>query len=567
MAGWKYIILTSGTSLVLPIDFGGANYTVHAVGGGQNGTTLYGGGGGGYSRIDQADITLSANQTIYYNVGGVGGDTWLSSSNSPPATVSVGVLAKGANGQNGGSSSAGVGSLKYSGGNGSSTNTYTVMTEDGEVDFLGGYGGGGGAAGPEGSGLSGGAPTMTIGGSGGLGSNGSGSIYKWETSRGDIYAGFIGPGRGGAGRNYYEEENGLPGEWGAGGGGATSGYTQGVGKQGFIIIEYWSTWITEIIVLSSGSSYTLPNNITKENRVYGIGAGGGGGRGLNGGFAGAGGGGGALSIGYNMDLNPGQTIYFDTGEGGAGGSSQGQSGFNGGNSWLNLLSNAAPTSISQGILARGGQGGTAYNGYALGGSASTSIGHYKIGGGNSGRTFANADRGGSGGGAAGGFNESDATTSHNGANSNAQGGGGGGGTRRYAGARGTVTANTVGGVGGIGHPNVSGGTAGGGNGSNGSGGGGGTGLLGNGLAGDGGSGGTGNEYTVAGPGGGGGGGGAATASYGVGGTGGSGGTYGGGGGGGGGAATTGNGGAGAPGIMIIAYEFQPRSRSRFLPTL
>ena len=237
----KTVFITSTGSFTIPGDFvslvsiegigagaDGTASTYVVLFGGTNGT---GGGGGAYSKVTSLS-GLSAGGTLYCQVGAPGGsaDTWVNkTSNAAPASVSDGILAKGASGRNGGSAGSGYGSVKNDGGNAS---------------IVAGAGGGG-AGGPSGQGnnssSSGGAGAsgnagLSGGGSGGTypaGAGGAGS-YWVQTSN----SATAGPGGGGG--------SGMPGgaggNYGAGGGsGRYSGSTTaagGAGKGGIIIFTY-----------------------------------------------------------------------------------------------------------------------------------------------------------------------------------------------------------------------------------------------------------------------------------------------------------------------------------------
>ncbi|MFA9220981.1 MAG: hypothetical protein ACEQSL_07330, partial [Sediminibacterium sp.] len=104
-----------------------------------------GGGGGAYSKVNTLSVT--AGQTIYYNIGtggvpnaaalgagGIGGDTWLNkAANSAPTLATNGALAKGGSGGSGGNAGAGG-----AGG--------TTAASIGDVKWAGGFGGTGAAA-------------------------------------------------------------------------------------------------------------------------------------------------------------------------------------------------------------------------------------------------------------------------------------------------------------------------------------------------------------------------------------------------------------------------------------
>lgn len=72
----------------------------------------------------------------------------------------------------------------------------------------------------------------------------------------------------------------------------------------------------------------------------------------------AGGAGGSYAFG-EFEITEGQTIYLYVGGGGIASTASSTNGrrINGTQSWVNLVSNTKPTSLSQGILAVGGQGG------------------------------------------------------------------------------------------------------------------------------------------------------------------------------------------------------------------
>jgi len=138
------IAIPAGTgSFMIPADFpSGGTLQVECVGAGGQANS----GGGAYSKT--TSISVNPLQTVYIQVGT--SDTWFNkTSNAAPTSTTDGCLAKagtplGTDLAPGGQSSAGVGDVKYSGGNGGS------WTE-GPPDI---FGGGGGAAGPNGAGAS-----------------------------------------------------------------------------------------------------------------------------------------------------------------------------------------------------------------------------------------------------------------------------------------------------------------------------------------------------------------------------------------------------------------------------
>lgn len=190
-------ILTSGTQWTVPSGWNNDNNSVECVGGGGGGgpsSTLIadgGGGGGAYSKV--TNITLTPGAIVTYQVGtggsGVfdGDDTFFNGTTVGNASVS----AKGGHhgvgggaGGLGGDAAAGVGTVKYSGGNGGSPLAGT-----------GPSGGGGGAAGPFGPGGNGG----DSGSATAIGGGGGGTSYGLAGANGDLggAGGLFGGGAGG----------------------------------------------------------------------------------------------------------------------------------------------------------------------------------------------------------------------------------------------------------------------------------------------------------------------------------------------------------------------------------
>lgn len=305
------------------------------------------------------------------------------------------------------------------------------------------------------------------------------------------------------------------------------------------------SFIVKYAVFTSNGSWTVPADWNSSNNIIAcIGAGGNGAAVADGAGSG-GGGGGAYSATENVSLTPGATVYVTIGGGGGGGTA--------GSTWVNWSTNAAPTLVTNGVLARGGGNGTGVTG-GIGGTTTDSIGNTKFAGGTGGGGNNTGDTGGGGGGAAGPGGAGKAGgTGGTGASDGGGGGGGAGGgsstagsgtTTSTGGAGGDGPAGTGGGAGGTGTDTGTAGTAG-----TGAGGGGG-----GGTAGTGGSGGSGSDLgtisgTAYGAGGGGGGNGDNNSAAGQPG-GGNGGLYGGGGGG---RETGGSGGLGADGVVVISY--------------
>jgi hypothetical protein len=314
--GHTMIFLTSGTSWTVPADWNSASNTIEVIGGGgggnychqSSGAPLYcinqqnatGGGGGGYSKVSNVTLTPGATVTYKVGLGGIasstGGDTYFCNSNTNCASIagtSVIVGAKGGGvgfgwvspmpGGAGGSAALGVGTVKYSGGNGGN-----VTTNGAIPPIMGGGSGGGGAAGPFGAGAIGGLGNSNSIGTGGGGADGgtAGSPYvngtpatggpggknRFGTGSGaaevagtnggggggspvnpsspktagaggfgtewDATHGAGGGGGGGKADNNTLFSNGGNGGLYGGGGGGSAEFTPGSGAQGIIVIIY-----------------------------------------------------------------------------------------------------------------------------------------------------------------------------------------------------------------------------------------------------------------------------------------------------------------------------------------
>ena len=292
------------------------------------------------------------------------------------------------------------------------------------------------------------------------------------------------------------------------------------------------------IVLTSGTSMTLPADWNPNaNTVIAIGEGGNGGPGNSTNYGGGGGGGGALAQIFNLSDAAGTSITYQIGTGGSGTNTQFKNGST--------------------LVAAGGANGSSTSGSgAAGGTTAASVGTVKYAGGN-GSARGTFTAGGGGGAASllGAGNAGGASSGTSATGSSAGGSVGGG-------AAATAGTATQGGIGGAGPDGTGGGTGGvagntttatGGNSTNGGGGGG---AFANQTSGQqGGGGGNGSMYPAwayngvqYGPGSGGGGGGTNNTT---GGNGGNGGGYGGGGGAG--AYNNSTGGTGAPGLIVLVY--------------
>ena len=216
----KTLIITGGgvTSVTLPEDWNNNDNIVACLGAGGNGGdgSFDGAGGGAYSQ--ETNLVLPIGYEIPCHAGHHDGDgnkdSWINGTTL--ATSSVGAKGGGnaaqPSGTNGGQASAGVGTLKYSGGNGGLSNSGTG-------------GGGGGAAGPNGNGNNG---VLEVGGSGDAGFGGAAGEDGAEFNDGFQGCGGGGNG-GGANRTGY---------YGAGGGSGLNSSPGSHGTNGILIFIY-----------------------------------------------------------------------------------------------------------------------------------------------------------------------------------------------------------------------------------------------------------------------------------------------------------------------------------------
>lgn len=213
--------------------------------------------------------------------------------------------------------------------------------------------------------------------------------------------------------------------------------------------------VQKTVFITSTGSFTIPSDFASLVSIEAIGAGANGAAStyspIFGGSNGAGGGGGAYAkITSLSGLTAGGTLYCQV------------PAANSGDAWANITTNAAPTSTSDGVLAKGASGSSR-------GASSTSVGTTKRDGGNAGN-------GGGGGGAGGpngdGGNGGGSLSGAGGVGNNgASGGGSGGSYPGGAGGNGSYwiqTSNSAtagpGGGGGSGMPGGAGGNYGGGGG-------------------------------------------------------------------------------------------------------
>src|SRR3989338_581688 len=195
-----------------------------------------------------------------------------------------------------------------------------------------------------------------------------------------------------------------------------------------------------VVILTSGTSYTVPSdwNIVN-NTIEVIGGGGGAANGAINSRSGGAGGGGAYAVSVNVSLTPSASVSYSIGSGGAPGSTGG----NGGDTFFcNSTSNCASISgTAVRVGAKGGSGAISSSGVTggAGGVAASSVGSTTASGGagGSGRIISvDCGQGGGGGGGAHGYSGSSETL----ANDMQIGSGGGGG--------GALAASTAGSGGG-----------------------------------------------------------------------------------------------------------------------
>jgi hypothetical protein len=294
-------LLTTGSVLQweVPVDWNDADNSVEVIGGGGGGYRGgsnrggRGGGGGAYSRVENISLTPAAMIDYRVGVGGLGttisvtgtdgGDTWFGGATLAASTVGAKGGTRGTSqtgGGIGGAAASGIGTVKFSGGDGSSG--YNRENNAGG-------GGGGGAAGPHGNGAdsirfgsTGGGNGMGGGGADGgfsnanqvLGGNNrfnfgggtsgqpngeeggggaAGTLSVPPGGRGgdgeQIWTQTVtpiisaGPGGGGGGAGAHDEPGGAGGLYGGGGGGGSrstlvGGDEGGNGAQGIIVIRW-----------------------------------------------------------------------------------------------------------------------------------------------------------------------------------------------------------------------------------------------------------------------------------------------------------------------------------------
>lgn len=226
----QQIFLTAGSSWTVPADWNSASNRIEVIGGGGTGYVglfydpwLYqgggGGGGGGYSSV--ANLVLTPAASIPYHVGGPGEDSYFNGASYAAASVGAKAGSNGGGDEHnpyggaGGQASAGIGTVRYSGGTGCEGGTVnqTVVSTYG--------GGGGGAAGPNGDGLA--CPNTGVGGTGDARAGGV------SNQPGNEWGGTRGSGGGGAGGLSTGAAGAAGATYGGGGGGGGSNGGPGAG--------------------------------------------------------------------------------------------------------------------------------------------------------------------------------------------------------------------------------------------------------------------------------------------------------------------------------------------------
>lgn len=233
-----FLTTTGAGNWTVPSDWSSTN-KIECIGGGGGGPlspSSYGdAGAGGYSKVVNQSLSPGASIAYSVAVGGAGevgatapqpgGDTWFGNAVYASATVGAkgGAVSTSSASRLGGQSSAGIGTTKFSGGNGAST------------------AGGAGAAGPNGAGANATA-SSTTGGAGGNGSGGAGGTANNDGGNGAEWTSTAGPTGGSGGGGGARTSGSVGANGGLYGGGAgnnqAGGTTAPHGGQGIIVITY-----------------------------------------------------------------------------------------------------------------------------------------------------------------------------------------------------------------------------------------------------------------------------------------------------------------------------------------
>lgn len=246
------IFLTTGDSWQVPADWNSADNSIECIGGGGAGSSGVGGhggcggGGGAYSKI--VNLALTPDSFVDYAIGGA---TWLKDIST--------VLAKGGSngltysGGAGGAATDGVGSTKYSGGDGAA---YAEVKGGGGGGAAGLYGNGGNAY-FVGNDMHGGTGDAGHGGVGGVNGSNGGAGQEYDSTHGS---------GGGGGGGQQSSTGGYGGYYGGGGGGGGEGASGSGGRAGLIIITYTPFVAPTVSTVAASSkeetTATLNGNIT-----------------------------------------------------------------------------------------------------------------------------------------------------------------------------------------------------------------------------------------------------------------------------------------------------------------
>jgi hypothetical protein len=216
---------------------------------------------------------------------------------------------------------------------------------------------------------------------------------------------------------------------------------EATGSIGFIVITVVAATQKSIVFSGNQSgSFTVPSDFLSLIYIRSWGA-----AGINSGGVTATNGGGGGGAGYSETVGASitsgsitagsTTIYYSVPAIGAGSSTSG---------WINIGTNAQPTSSDSGVLAFCG-GNTSNNTGGTGGATASAIGSTKNAGGNGGAGFTLTRNNGGGGGGAGGSSGSGAVGGNGFTTTNRGGGGGGASNGGSAGSNGTTAAGGAGG--------------------------------------------------------------------------------------------------------------------------
>ena len=422
--------------------------------------------GASYSK--STSISVTAGQVFYHNIGSAGGNTWFNTVNSAPVvgtdTSATSCLAVGGSVTSTSQVAANIGNTKYAGGAGNVSTGSTVS-------------GNGGNAGPNGAGANSGVPYSAISRNGSLIGSGGGGNGGSQGSLGVIPYGRTGSGvTPGAGNGGYwtgsvqvpqtadvtSSSNYLTNNpqttstnYGAFGGqypdtgltccgGTCVPYYNSYPVAGFIIITLNSATQKTFGVggvpsnNTSSGSFTVPADFVYLISIEAIGYGTQGNSSAT--TGGGGGGGGAYSYvagsSVTASIVAGSTVVYYSVSGGNSASAL--------DNWLRIGTNSAPSSVTDGVLAKGASQPVTSTG-AAGGSAASGVGTTKNSGGTGGAGYVTSRNNAGGGGGVAGFNASGGTGGA-GFTTTATRGSGGGGAANNAGV-GSAGTNTAGGAG------------------------------------------------------------------------------------------------------------------------